>query len=161
PNELMVGQPVCHYEIISTLGRGGMGIVYLAQDRKLGRKDALKFLPSLFTKDEERLASFEDEGRAASRLNHPNILTIHEIVEVDGCKFIAREFRDGKALGELIASGPIKTTDALSITDQVASALAAAHAAGIIHRDIKPDNIMIRHDGIVKVLDFGLAKLAE
>ncbi len=155
------GRRIGHYEIISLLGKGGMGEVYLAQDHKLGRKVALKFLPLSFTKDADRLRRFEREARAASALNHPNILTIHEIGEVDGHKFIATEFIDGETLREKIASGPLKVNQALHIVEQVASALADAHAAGIIHRDLKPENIMLRRDGIVKVLDFGLAKLAE
>jgi serine/threonine protein kinase len=159
--ESTVGQKIGHYEILSTLGKGGMGEVYLAQDHKLGRKVALKFLPLSFTKDADRLRRFEREARAASALNHPNILTIHEVGEADGHKFIATEFIDGETLRQKIAIGPLKVNEALHIVEQIASALAEAHAAGIIHRDIKPENIMLRRDGIVKVLDFGLAKLAE
>lgn|GEM_PF-4554152 len=155
------GQRIGQYEIISPLGKGGMGEVYLAQDHKLGRKVALKFLPLSFTKDADRLRRFEREARAASALNHPNILTIHEIGEIDGHRFIATEFIDGETLRQKIAAGPLKVNEALQIVEQIASALADAHAAGIIHRDIKPENIMLRRDGIVKVLDFGLAKLAE
>ena len=155
------GQTIGQYEIISMLGKGGMGEVYLAQDHKLGRRVALKFLPFSFTKDADRLRRFEREARAASALNHPNILTIHEIGEVDGHRFIATEFIDGETLRQRIVTGPLKVNEALHIGEQIASALAEAHAAGIIHRDIKPENIMLRRDGIVKVLDFGLAKLAE
>jgi serine/threonine protein kinase len=155
------GQRIGHYEIISTLGKGGMGEVYLAQDHKLGRKVALKFLPLSFTKDADRLRRFEREARAASALNHPNILTIHEVGEADGHKFIVTEFIDGETLRQRIAAGPLKVNEALHIVEQVASALAEAHSAGIIHRDLKPENIMLRRDGIVKVLDFGLAKLTE
>jgi serine/threonine protein kinase len=155
------GQRIGQYEIISMLGKGGMGEVYLAQDHKLGRKVALKFLPLSLTKDADRLRRFEREARAASALNHPNILTIHEVGEADGHKFIATEFIDGETLRQKIATGPLKVNEALHIVEQIASALAVAHAAGIIHRDIKPENIMLRRDGIVKVLDFGLAKLAE
>ena len=155
------GQRIGQYEIISLLGKGGMGEVYLAQDHKLGRKVALKFLTLSFTKDADRLRRFEREARAASALNHPNILTIHEIGEVDGHRFIATEFIDGETLRQKIAAGPLKVNEALHIVEQIASALADAHAAGIIHRDLKPENIMLRRDGIVKVLDFGLAKLAE
>ncbi len=143
------------------MGKGGMGEVYLAQDHKLGRKVALKFLSSSFTQDVDRLRRFEREARAASALNHPNILTIHEIGEADGHRFIATEFIDGETLRQRIATGPLQVNEALHIVEQIASALADAHGAGIIHRDIKPENIMLRRDGIVKVLDFGLAKLAE
>jgi serine/threonine protein kinase len=155
------GQRLGHYEIVSTLGKGGMGEVYLAQDHKLGRKVALKFLPLSFTKDGDRLRRFEREARAVSALNHPNILTIHEIGEADGHRFIATEFIDGETLRQRIATGPLKVNEALHIAEQIASALAEAHAVGIIHRDIKPENIMLRRDGLVKVLDFGLAKLAK
>jgi serine/threonine protein kinase len=157
--ELTVGQKIGHYEILSTLGKGGMGEVYLARDTKLDRKVALKFLPGAFTQDQERLLRFEQEARAASALNHPNILTIYEIGEVDGRRFIATEFVDGETLRQPIEGGPLKVNEALDIAEQIASALAEAHAVGIIHRDIKPENIMLRRDGLVKVLDFGLAKL--
>lgn len=159
-SELRAGQTIEHYEILSTLGKGGMGEVYLAHDNKLGRKVALKFLPGFLTKDAERLRRFEQEARAASALNHPNIITIHEIGGSDDQRFIATEFIDGETLRQRMAQ-PMKIGETLSIGEQVASALAAAHAAGIIHRDIKPENIMIRPDGYVKVLDFGLAKLAQ
>lgn len=158
---MIEGQKLGHYEIISTLGKGGMGEVYLARDTRLGRKVALKFLSSPFTKDVEPLHRFEQEARAASALNHPNIITIYEIGEVYDRHFIATEFIDGETLRQRIRSGPLKLTDALNIAEQVASALAEAHSAGIVHRDIKPDNIMLRRDGLVKVLDFGLAKLTE
>jgi eukaryotic-like serine/threonine-protein kinase len=159
--ELEAGQTIGHYEILSTLGRGGMGEVYLARDTKLGRKVALKFLPSDFTKDAERLRRFEQEARAVSALNHPNILTIHEIGAVDGHDFIATEFVDGQTLRGRMTDGGLKIEEALDIAIQITSALAAAHEEGIVHRDIKPDNIMLRRDGLVKVLDFGLAKLTE
>src|SRR2546430_14283276 len=149
------------YEILSKLGAGGMGDVYLAQDGRLGRQVALKLLPSHFTSDADRLRRFQQEARAASALNHPNILTIHEIGEIDGHPFIATEFIDGQTLREHTAKAVIKLEEALDVAAQVASALAAAHAAGIVHRDIKPENIMIRHDGFVKVLDFGLVKLTD
>src|SRR6266516_725237 len=155
------GQRIGHYQIVKLVGEGGMGEVYLAEDTKLGRKVALKFLPSYFTKDEGRLRRFAQEARAASGLNHPNILTIHEIGEADGRRFMATEFIAGETLRQRIAVGRLKPGEALNIDEQVASALAAAHAEGIIHRDIKPENIMQRRDGIVKVLDFGLAKLTE
>ncbi len=159
--QMIEGQKLGHYEIISTLGKGGMGEVYLARDTRLGRKVALKFLSSPLTKHLELLHRFEQEARAASALNHPNIITIYEIGEVDDRHFIATEFIDGETLRQRIRSGPLKLTDALNIAEQVASALAEAHSAGIVHRDIKPDNIMLRRDGLVKVLDFGLAKLTQ
>jgi serine/threonine protein kinase len=159
--ELTVGQKIGRYEILSTLGRGGMGEVYLALDTKLSRKVALKVLPGVFTKDQERLHRFEQEARATSALNHPNILTIFEIGEADGRHYIVTEFIDGQTLAQRISLGPLKLGETLNISEQITSALSAAHGAGIVHRDVKPENIMIRSDGIVKVLDFGLAKLAQ
>ena len=138
-----------------------MGEVYLAEDTRLYRKVALKLLPDELTDDKDRLHRFEHEARAASSLNHPSILTIHEIGEENGTHFIATEFVEGITLRERMKSGPMKLAETLDIAIQVASALAAAHAAGIVHRDIKPDNIMLRSDGYIKVLDFGLAKLIE
>jgi serine/threonine protein kinase/pimeloyl-ACP methyl ester carboxylesterase len=149
------------YTIISFLGMGGMGEVYLAEDTRLGRKVALKTLPTEFTNDKERLRRFQHEARAASALNHPNLLTIHEIGSEAGAHFIAAEYIDGDTLRARLKPGHLKTDDALDIAQQIAFALTAAHGAGIVHRDIKPENIMVRHDGIVKVLDFGLAKLLE
>jgi serine/threonine protein kinase/pimeloyl-ACP methyl ester carboxylesterase/Tfp pilus assembly protein PilF len=149
------------YSILSSLGAGGMGEVYLAEDTRLGRKIALKTLPSEFTHDKERLRRFQQEARAASALNHPNILTIHEIGVESGAHFIATEFVDGETLRAKLNRGRIKLDEALEVAQQTAFALTAAHGAGIVHRDIKPENIMVRHDGIVKVLDFGLAKLLE
>jgi eukaryotic-like serine/threonine-protein kinase len=149
------------YSIVSLLGVGGMGEVYLAEDTRLGRKVALKTLPTEFTNDRERLRRFQHEARAASALNHPNLLTIHEIGAEAGAHFIAAEYIDGETLRAIINRGRMKIDDALDIAQQSAFALTAAHGAGIVHRDIKPDNIMVRRDGIVKVLDFGLAKLLE
>src|SRR5205085_1667144 len=137
------------------------GELYLARDTKLSRKVALKVLPGVFTQDQERLRRFEQEARATSALNHPNILTVFEIGEADGRHYIATEFIEGETLGQRIAVGPLKLGETLNIAEQITSALSTAHGAGIVHRDIKPDNIMIRRDGIVKVLDFGLAKLAQ
>jgi Tol biopolymer transport system component len=159
--ELKPGQIVDSYEIVSFLSRGGMGEVYLAQDKRLGRRVALKLLPSAVTKDATRLRRFEQEARAASALNHPNIITIYEIREANSTLMIATEFVEGETLREHLAHGHIEINQTLHIAIQVADALAAAHKAGIIHRDIKPENIMIRPDGYVKVLDFGLAKLTE
>ena len=160
-SELITGQIIGHYEVLSMLGKGGMGEVYLAQDTKLGRKVALKVLPGALAQDLERLGRFEQEARAASALNHPNILTIFETGEVDGRHYIAAEFIEGETLGHRLASGSLKLSETLNIAEQVISGLSAAHGAAIVHRDIKPDNIMIRHDGIVKILDFGLAKLTQ
>jgi eukaryotic-like serine/threonine-protein kinase len=159
--ELKAGQAVGSYKILSTLGIGGMGEVYLAQDTRLGRRVALKLLPGLYTKNPERLRRFEQEARAASALNHPNILTVHEIGESEGQRFIATEFIEGQTLRERLRTG-LDLEQALEIAIQVASALVAAHRVNIVHRDIKPENIMIRReDGLVKVLDFGLAKMSQ
>ena len=160
--ESLIGRRIGNYEILSLLGRGGMGEVYLAEDRKLGRKVALKFLPTYFIKDAERLRRFTQEARAASALNHPNILTIHEIGAEDSVNFIATEFIDGETLRRRMTNARLKIGEALDTAIQVADALCAAHEAGIVHRDIKPENIMLRRrDSIVKVLDFGVAKLGE
>src|SRR5215510_2569482 len=159
--DLSVGQHVGQYKILSLLGSGGMGKVYLAQDSKLGRKVALKLLHASFTKDDQRVRRFEQEARAASALNHPNILTIFDIEEIEGIHFIATEYIEGKTLREHIADRKLELSKALDLVIQVANALSAAHHAGIVHRDIKPENIMVRPDGYVKVLDFGLAKLTE
>jgi serine/threonine protein kinase len=158
---LKPGQLLGAYEVVSFIGQGGMGEVYLAHDKRLGRKVALKLLPSLATADEGRLHRFEQEARAASALNHPGIIVIYEIYEADSTLVIATEFVDGETLRERLVSGPLNLNEVLNVSIQIADALAAAHKAGIIHRDIKPENIMIRPDGYVKVLDFGLAKLSE
>ena len=166
-NESAVGQTIGHYKIISSLGMGGMGDVYLAHDNVLGRKVALKLLQAYFTKDTDRVRRFEQEARAASALNHPNIVTIHEIGHDSSFHFIAQEFVDGVTLRTYLSSKGLTLNEALEIAMQVASALAAAHAKGIVHRDIKPENIMVdkgSHLGRqhhVKVLDFGIAKLAN
>jgi serine/threonine protein kinase/Tol biopolymer transport system component len=152
---------IAHYRILSKLGAGGMGEVYLAEDTKLGRKVAIKLLPAEFTQDSGRVRRFEQEARATSALNHPNILTIFEIGEANGERYIATEFIDGRTLRERLNGDRLAPQAALDIAAQSAAALAAAHEAGIVHRDIKPENVMLRRDGIVKVLDFGLAKLAE
>jgi serine/threonine protein kinase/TolB-like protein/Tfp pilus assembly protein PilF len=149
------------YEIRSPIGAGGMGEVYLAHDMQLDRPVALKLLPSDVTRDEDRLRRFQQEARATSALNHPNILTIFEIGEERDTHFIATEFIDGVTLRDQLARGRMKPDEVLDVSLQVAGALGAAHEAGIVHRDIKPENIMLRRDGYVKVLDFGLAKLAE
>ncbi len=157
----LINQSLGQYKIIAKIGAGGMGEVYLAQDTRLGRKVALKLLPDYFVSDKDRLTRFNQEARAASALNHPNIITIFEIGQVDSTHFITTEFIEGQTLRQVIANGSLKMSEALDVVIQCASALAAAHAAGIVHRDVKPENIMLRPDGIVKVLDFGLAKLTE
>ena len=149
------------YRIVERLGAGGMGEVYLAHDTRLDRLVALKLLPVYFASDDARLRRFQSEARAASALNHPNILTIYEVGESNGIYFIATEFIDGQTLRELIAAQHLSLEEILDCVIQVASALAAAHAAGIVHRDIKPENIMRRPDGLLKILDFGIAKLME
>ena len=160
-SELKPGQTVGSYEVLSFISRGGMGEVYLAEDKRLGRKVALKLLPTSFTKDSDRLRRFEQEARAASALNHPNIITIFEIREAGSSHVIATEFVEGETLRTRLNRWGLTVSEALDIAIQVANALSAAHKAGIIHRDIKPENIMLRPDGYVKVLDFGLAKLSE
>ncbi len=157
----LAGQSLGHYQVISLLGAGGMGEVYLAEDTRLGRKVALKILTTHFTRDSERLRRFQQEARAASALNHPNILTIHEIGEIDTRHFIVTEFIEGETLRQRMAKAQMGMPEALRIASHIASALAAAHAAGIVHRDLKPENLMLREDGIIKVLDFGLAKLTD
>lgn len=157
---LASGDQISHYRIVSTLGAGGMGEVYLADDTKLERRVALKVLLPEVSDDEERVRRFMQEARAASALNHPNILTVFEIGASNDLQYIATEFIQGQTLRDRIKGEPMRLRETLDITLQIAAALAAAHEAGIIHRDIKPENIMIREDGIVKVLDFGLAKLS-
>ena len=159
--ELKPGQTIGAYEIISFISRGGMGEVYLAEDRRLNRRVALKLLPASFTRDNERLRRFEQEARAASALNHPNIITIFEILKTKTAHAIATEFVAGETLRQRLSHSPLTLSESLDVAIQVADALSAAHQAGLIHRDIKPENIMLRPDGYVKVLDFGLAKLSE
>src|SRR5437867_4285464 len=157
----IVGESIAHYRIESLIGVGGMGQVYLARDERLGRKVALKFLPERLTPNNSQLSRFKSEARAASALNHPNILTVYEIGTEGNRHFIATEFIEGVTLRATLARGRMSVHAALEVAVQVASALAAAHETGVVHRDIKPENIMIRPDGYVKVLDFGLAKLTE
>jgi serine/threonine protein kinase len=157
----LVGETIDHYKISESIGAGGMGEVYLATDIIAGRKAALKLLPMRFTGDAERLNRFEQEAHAVVALNHPNILTVYEIGEDHSIHYIASELIEGETLRERLTRGPMQLSEAVDIAIQVASALAAAHQAGIVHRDIKPENIMLRPDGYVKVLDFGIAKLAE
>jgi serine/threonine protein kinase/Flp pilus assembly protein TadD len=151
---------ISHYKILSSIGKGGMGEVYLAQDTKLNRKVAIKFLSDEFSRDSDKLNRFVQEAQAASALNHPNIVTIHEIGDTDDSRYIALEYIEGETLTKFLRKR-LSFEKALDIAAQLASALDAAHSAGIIHRDIKPDNVMIRPDGVVKILDFGIAKLTE
>ena len=157
-SESWVGQTVGSFRILSQLGRGGMGEVYLAEDSKLGRKVALKVLPEEFTRREDLVRRFALEAKSASGLNHPNIVTVYEIGRTGSSEYIATEYIEGETLRQHFARGRMDLREALDVVIQVAGALAAAHAAGIIHRDIKPENIMLRPDGYVKILDFGLAK---
>jgi serine/threonine protein kinase len=159
--ELSPGATLARYRIIAKIGAGGMGEVYQAQDTELGRPVALKFLSSDFAQHPNRLKRFIFEAKAASALNHPNILTVYEIGRVDEDTFIATEFVEGVTLRRHMRLHRLKLIEVLDIGIQIASALVSAHAAGIVHRDIKPENIMVRKDGIVKLLDFGLAKLTE
>jgi serine/threonine protein kinase len=159
--DLLVGRTFGHYKISKRIGSGGMGEVYLATDIKAGRKAALKLLPMHFTGDAERLHRFQQEARAVVALNHPNILTVYEIGEDHSTHYIASELIEGETLRQRLMRGRMEIGEAIDVAIQVASALAAAHETGIVHRDIKPENIMLRPDGYVKVLDFGIAKLAE
>src|SRR5689334_14519740 len=160
-NDRRVGSRIGHYELVEHLGSGGMGEVYLARDQRLARLVALKILPAYFISDPERLWRFQTEARAASALNHGNILTVYEVGESDATHFIATEYIDGQTLRELIADDRLTLGETLDIVAQLLNGLSAAHAAGIIHRDIKPDNVMRRKDGMIKILDFGIAKLVE
>jgi serine/threonine protein kinase/Tol biopolymer transport system component len=155
---LSAGTRIGHYEVLGLLGAGGMGEVYRAKDPRLGREVALKVLPASIAQDADRLRRFESEARAASALNHPNIVTVHDIGKSNGTAFMAMELIDGTSLRQMLASGPLPEKKMLEVSVQIADGLAKAHSAGILHRDLKPENVMVSRDGFVKVLDFGLAK---
>ena len=157
----MTGRTIAHYEILEKLGEGGMGVVYKARDTRLNRFVTLKLLPADKIADEERLRRFTQEARTASGLNHPNIITIHDIASEDGVQFMVMEFVAGKTLDQVIPRKGMRLAEVLKIGAQIAEALTAAAAAGVIHRDIKPGNVMVSDNGHVKVLDFGLAKMSE
>ncbi|HEY6046466.1 MAG TPA: serine/threonine-protein kinase, partial [Pyrinomonadaceae bacterium] len=159
--ELPANTTLSHYRIVARIGAGAMGEVYLAQDTKLDRQVALKILPEEFAADADRMRRFVQEAKAASALNHPNIITIHEIGEADGVPYIATEFVDGVTLHDQMANPSFTLSRKLAVATQIAEALQVAHRAGIVHRDIKPGNVMLRGDGYVKLLDFGIAKLTE
>jgi eukaryotic-like serine/threonine-protein kinase len=158
---LAAGSRLGPYEILAPLGAGGMGEVYRARDGRLGREVALKVLPAELSEDRDRISRFEQEARSASALNHPNIVTVHDIGQADSTSYIAMELVDGRTLRELSASGALPVRRVLALAVQIADGLAKAHAAGIVHRDLKPENVMVSKDGFVKILDFGLAKLVE
>jgi len=158
---LSAGTRLGPYEILASLGAGGMGEVYRARDSRLGRDVAIKVLPADVASHPERVKRFEKEARAASALNHPNLVTVHDIGNSDGVEYIAMELVEGRTLREMLADGPLAPRTFLSVGAQVADGLARAHAAGIVHRDLKPENVMVTRDGFAKILDFGLAKLVE
>ncbi len=158
---LQPGARLGPYEVVALIGAGGMGDVWLATELRLGRKVALKLLPPDLTRDPVRIQRFEQEARAASALNHPNVCTIHALGETDEAQhYIAMEYVEGETLRQRLTTSKLSLREALDIGIQVAAALSVAHTGGIVHRDIKPENVMLRPDGVVKVLDFGLAKLA-
>src|ERR1700737_4591768 len=157
---LIPGARLGPYEILAPLGAGGMGEVYRAKDPRLGREVAVKVLPDALSSDRERLRRFEQEARAASALNHPNIITIYDVGLSDSAFYIVMELVEGEPLRDTLAAGPIPAKRMLSIAAQVADGLAKAHTAGIVHRDLKPENVMLTGDSLVKILDFGLAKLS-
>src|SRR5262245_10762783 len=158
---ITIGQRLGSYEVVSLLGRGGQGEVYRAHDPRLGRDVAIKVLPEQFSKDEDRLKRFEQEARATGVLNHPNILAAYDVGTYENSPYIVSELLEGETLGETLKSEAIPLRRALDYAAQIARGLAAAHEKGFVHRDLKPDNIVVTKDGRVKILDFGLAKLTE
>src|SRR5215471_17231723 len=158
---LAVGSRLGPYEILAPLGAGGMGEVYRAKDQRLGRDVAIKVLPASVSADRDRLRRFEQEARAASALNHPNIVTIHDVGTDGGLPYVVYELLEGRTLRDCLIGGRPSPSKAIAYTQEIAHGLAAAHEKGIVHRDLKPENIFVTRDGHLKILDFGLAKLIE
>jgi len=155
---IRAGTPLGAYQVLSPLGAGSMGEIYRARDTRLGREAAIKVLPPAYSSDPESLKRFEKEARAASALNHPNIVTVYDVGRQDSLSFIAMELVEGRNLREVLARGPLPLRKTLEIGEQIAEGLAAAHERGLVHRDLKPQNVMVTREGRVKILDFGLAK---